>query len=139
MTPSRRRLLALLALAVPIVLVAVAGSQGAAFGALALASAAGGLAMLLAGPVLRIVLSVLLALLGVCVVLVAVVAPERGALATLAVVGGVLQVLAAGWVATTVRRWPASGARYSRMRLDGDPASDWDALSSGDDPTDESR
>jgi len=136
-TPSRLRLLALLALAVPVVLTAVASTQSAALGALALASAAGILAMLLAGPVFRIILSVLLALLGLCVVLVAVATPEGGGLAVLAVVAGILQAIAAGWVATTVRRWPTSGARYTRTRLDGDPASDWDALSSGDDPTDE--
>ena len=136
MTPSRLRLLALLALAVPIVLVAVASGESAAFGALALASAAGGLAMLLAGPVFRTILSVLIALLGACVVLVAIVTPEGGALEVLAIVGGSLQVLAAVWVATTVRRWPTGGSRYSRTRLDGDPASDWDSLSAGEDPTD---
>jgi hypothetical protein len=139
MTPSRLRLLALAALAVPVLLTAVASTQSAAFGALALASAAGILAMLLAGPVFRTILSVLLALLGLCVALVAVATPEGGGLATLALVAGILQVLVAGWATTTVRRWPTSGARYSRTRVDGDPASDWDALSSGDDPTDESR
>jgi hypothetical protein len=138
-TPSRLRLIALGVLAVPIALTAVASGGSPAFGALALASAAGAFAMLLAGPVFRIILAVLLALLGVCVALVATLTPEGGSLAVLALVAGILQVLAAGWVATTVRRWPASGARYSRTRLDGDPASDWDALSSGDDPTDESR
>lgn len=139
MTPSRVRLIALIALVVPIVLVAVASSQSAAFGALALASAAGVLAMLLAGSVFRMILSVLIALLGLCVVLVAVATPEGGGLQILALGGGILQVVVAGWVATTVRRWPTSGSRYSRTRLDGDPASDWDALSSGDDPTDDSR
>jgi hypothetical protein len=133
------RLIALIALVVPIVLVAVASSQSAAFGALALASAAGVLAMLLAGSVFRMILSVLITLLGLCVVLVAVATPEGGGLQILALGGGILQVVVAGWVATTVRRWPTSGSRYSRTRLDGDPASDWDALSSGDDPTDDSR
>lgn len=139
MTPSRLRLLALLALAVPILLVAVASSGSAAFGALALASAAGGFAMLLAGPVFRTILAVLIELLGLSVVLVAVATAEGGGLATLALVAGILQIVAAGWVSTTVRRWPATGSRYSRTRVDGDAASDWDALSSGDDPTDESR
>ena len=139
MTPSRLRLIALLALAVPIILTAVASTQSGALGALALASAAGGFAMLLAGPVFRTILAVLIALLGVCVVLVAVATPEGGGLAALGFAAGILQVVAAGWVAATARRWPTSGARYSRTRVAGDPASDWDALSSGDDPTDESR
>jgi len=139
MTPSRLRLAALLGLAVPIVLTGVASTQSGALGALALAAAAAVLAMLLAGPVFRIILSVLIALLGVCVVLVAVATPEGGGLAVLAVAAGILQVLVAGAVALTARGWPTGGARYSRTRLDGDPASDWDALSSGDDPTDESR
>ncbi len=136
MTPSRLRLIALLALAVPIVLTAIASGSSAAFGAIALASAAAALAMLLAGPVFRAILAVLIALLGACVVVVAVFTPELDALTLVAIVGGTLQVLAAAWVATTVMRWPASGSRYSRSRLEGDPASDWDALSAGDDPTD---
>ncbi len=137
MTPSRLRLLALLALAVPILLTAIASGESAAFGALALASTAGGFAMLLAGPVFRIILSVLIALLGACVVLVAVVTPESSGLEALALVAGVLQVLAGGWAAITARRWPSGGSKYSRTRLDGDPASDWDSLSAGDDPTDD--
>ena len=137
MTPSRLRLLALLALALPIALTAAASGASAGFGALALAAAAGGFAMLLAGPVFRVILSVLIALLGVCTVLVALVTPDGGGLSILALVAGILQVLVAAWVATTVRHWPTTGARYSRSRLDGDPASDWDTLSSGDDPTDE--
>lgn len=136
MTPSRLRLVSLFALAVPIVLTAIASGAGPAFGALALASAAAGFAMLLAGPVFRTIVSVLIALLGVCVVIVAVFTPDLDALTVVARVGGVLQVLVAAWVATNVRRWPSSGSRYSRSRLEGDPASDWDALSSGDDPTD---
>lgn len=136
MTPSRLRLIALLALAVPIVLTAVASGANAAFGALALAAAAAGFAMLLAGPVLRAILSVLITSLGACVVIVAIFEPEMTALTVVALVGGALQVLVAAWVATTVRLWPSSASRYSRSRLEGDPASDWDALSSGDDPTD---
>jgi hypothetical protein len=135
MIPSRLRLTALLALAVPIGLTAVVAGTSAAFGALALAAAAAGLAMLLAGPVFRVILAGLIALLGLCVVLVAVFDPSAGSPAVIAIVGGVLQVLVAGWVATTVRRWPPPGSRYSRSRLEGDPAGDWDALSAGDDPT----
>ncbi|MGB3910831.1 MAG: Trp biosynthesis-associated membrane protein [Pseudolysinimonas sp.] len=139
MKPSLLRLVALLALAVPIALTAIAGGSSPAFGALALASAAAGFAMLLAGPVFRVILSALIALLGTCVVLVAVLDPELAGPVVIAIVGGALQMLAAGWVATTVRHWPATTSRYSRSRLEGDPASDWDALSAGDDPTDSAR
>lgn len=139
MTPSRLRLAALLALAVPIALTAAAAGVNAAFGALALASAAAGLAMLLAGPVFRAVLAVLIALLGACVVLVAVFGSAIDGIGVVALVGGALQVVAGIWVATTVRRWPTATSRYSRSRLEGDPASDWDALSAGDDPTDPAR
>jgi hypothetical protein len=136
MTPSRLRLVALLALAVPMVLTAVAVGASPAFGALTLAAAAAGLAMLLAGPVFRSILAVLIALLGVCVILVAVFGSAIDALVVVAIIGGTLQVVVAGWVTITARRWPAATSRYSRSRLDGDPASDWDALSAGDDPTD---
>jgi len=139
MTPSRTRLIALLALAVPIALTAAAAGSNAAFGALALAAAAAGFAMLLAGPVFRVILSVLIALLGACVVVVAVFVPAPDALTVVAIVGGALQVLVAAWIATTVRNWPTTGSRYSRSRVAGDPASDWDALSAGDDPTDPAR
>lgn len=136
MTPPRLRLVALVALAVPIVLTAIAAGSNAAFGALALASAAAAFATLLAGPVFRAILAVLIALLGACVVAVAVFTPELDSLAVVAIVGGAVQVLVAAWVATTVRNWPPTGSRYSRTRLVGDPTSDWDALSAGDDPTD---
>jgi hypothetical protein len=139
MNASRLRLIALLALAVPIIATAACSAASAGFGALALASAAAGFAMLLAGPVFRVILSVLIALLGACTIVVAVVTPEGGGLSALALVAGILQILVAGWVATTVRHWPSGGSRYSRTRLDGDPASDWDSLSAGDDPTDVSR
>lgn len=135
MTPSRLRLVALISLVVPIAATGAASSASAGFFALSLASAAAAAAMLLAGAVFRAILSVLIALLGVCVVLVAVNTPDAGALGTLALIAGALQVLVAGWVATTVRRWPASTSRYSRSRVAGDRASDWDALSDGDDPT----
>jgi hypothetical protein len=136
MTPSRLRLLALLALAVPIALTAFATGESAAFGALATAAAAATLALLLAGRVFRVVLGVLLGLLGVCVVLVAVVLPG---LSILALAGGSLLALVAVGVVITSPRWPSTTSRYSRTRLDGDPASDWDTLSAGDDPTETSR
>lgn len=139
MTPSRLRLVALLALAVPIALTAAAAGSSAAFGALALAAAAAALAMLLAGPAFRVILAVLIALLGGCVVLVAVLDPDLDAPVVIAIVGGALQAVVAIGVATTARHWPSSGSRYSRSRLEGDPASDWDALSAGDDPTDSAR
>ena len=120
----------------PIALTGAASSVSAGFTALALASAAAAAAMLLAGPVFRLILSVLLALLGLCVVLVALNTPDGGSLGVVALVAGILQALVALGVAGTVRRWPTSTSRYSRSRVEGDRASDWDALSEGDDPTD---
>lgn len=137
MTPSRLRLVGLLALAVPIILTAAGAPADAAFGALALASAAAGFAMLLAGPVLRTILAILAALLGLCVVLVGIFGPAVDAAVVAAIVGGALQSLVAVWIATTARRWPSAASRYSRSRVAGDPAGDWDALSAGDDPTEE--
>jgi hypothetical protein len=139
MTPSRHRLVALLGLAVPVVLTAIASPASPGFPALALATAAGILAMLLAGPVFRVILSVLLGLLGVCVVLVALNTPDPGGLVWLAFAAGILQALVAGWILMTVRLWPTGTARYSRSRVAGDAASDWDALSEGDDPTADPR
>lgn len=138
MNGSRLRLVALLALAVPIAVTAATAGANAAFGALALAAAAAGLAMLLAGPVFRTILAALLALLGICVVLVGIFSPPVDSLVVAAITGGVLLTVVAIWVATTVRHWPSATSRYSRSRLEGDPASDWDALSAGDDPTDQS-
>lgn len=136
MSPSRLRLLALLALIIPIALTGIASPASPGFGAIALASAAAGAAMLLAGPVFRVILSVLLALLGMCVALVALNIPDADGYATLGLVGGIVQVVVAIGVAVTSRRWPTSTSRYSRSRVQGDRASDWDALSDGDDPTD---
>lgn len=51
----------------------------------------------------------------------------------LAIVGGILGIVAGLWAAVSGRRWPALGARYERTpegRL-----SDWDALDAGIDPT----
>lgn len=135
MTPARLRLLGLLALAVPIAASAAASGESAGFPALALASAAAGLAMLLAGPVFRTILSVLLVLLGLCVILVALNTPDAGGLVWLALTAGILQMLVGIGLALTVRAWPTSTSRYSRSRVTGDRASDWDALSDGDDPT----
>ena len=54
----------------------------------------------------------------------------------LAVVGGLLVVLASGATIARGRRWPAMGSRYERstaMRQ----RSDWDAQDAGEDPTDD--
>jgi hypothetical protein len=121
---------------VPIVLLAVATADSAAFGALATAAAAATLALLLAGRVFRVILGLLIALLGGCVVLVAILLPE---ISVLALADGILLALVAIAVVVTSRAWPSTGSRYTRARLDGDPTSDWDTLSAGDDPTDASR
>lgn len=139
MTPSRLRLLGLLALAVPVAAIAAASGESPGFPALALATGAAGLAMLLAGRVFRTILSVLVALLGGCVVLVALNTPDAGGLTWLAFAAGILQMLVGVGLALTVRAWPVSTSRYSRSRVAGDRASDWDALTEGDDPTDEPR
>lgn len=135
MPAARIRLVSLLALALPIALAGIGAGAEPGLGALALATAAGGFAMLLAGPVFRITLAVLLALLGLCVLLVAIATLGAGSLAVAGIVAGALQIAVGLGIALTARRWPASGSRYSRTRVAGDPASDWDALSSGDDPT----
>lgn len=139
MTPARLRLLGLLALAVPVAATAAASAESPGFPALALATAAAGLAMLLAGPAFRTVLAVLIALLGLCVVLVVLNTPDAGGLVWLAFAAGILQIVVGILLVLTVRAWPASTSRYSRSRVAGDRASDWDALSAGDDPTDEPR
>lgn len=138
MTASRWRALGLVALAVPLLLQAGAAAASAAFGALALAGAAAGLTLLLAGPILRTILAALIGVLGGAVVLVAVALAVPGAESgvLLGGIGGALQAGAGVAVAVTARRWPESTSRYSRTRLSGDRASEWDALSSGEDPTD---
>lgn len=136
MTPPRVRLLGLLGLAVSIILIAVASGDSAAFGALATAAAAATLALLLAGRVFRVILGILLALLGGCVVVVAVLLPGPS---VSALAGGILLALVAIGVVVTSRAWPSTTSRYTRARLDGDPTSDWDTLSAGDDPTEGSR
>lgn len=133
---KRLRLVSLIALAVPIALTAVAAASTSALGALALAAAAAGLAMLLTGPVFRAILAALVALLGTCVVLVAVFTSDT-APSVVAIVAGAIQIVVGVGVAATSRFWPGPTSRYSRSRRGGDPASDWDALSAGDDPTDD--
>lgn len=132
--------------------------------ALALATLALVGALAIAGPVVRIVLAVLGVLLGVATVaatsftladparaVAPAVAEATGVAAaaaaglvvgvaaspwpTVALVAGALVGLASVAVAVTSRAWPASGRRYSRTRLAGDPVGDWDALSAGEDPT----
>ena len=191
MTPSRLRLISMVAIVVEAALVSLAWSQtwfllrlsgvelpvpgsiaGGALLPLALASLALVAALALAGPFFRVVLGVLDALLGVCVVAVCVWAlsdPVRAALPVLidstgisgegtllgmvasapatpwpfvALVLGVLTILTGVAVAVTSRAWPTSGARYTRTRAetaDGTAIQDWDALSEGDDPTDDPR
>jgi hypothetical protein len=145
---------------------------GGALLPLALASLALVAALALAGPFFRVVLGVLDALLGVSVIAVCAWAlsdPVRASLPLLvdstgisgegtllgmvasapatawpfvALVLGVLMVVTGLGVAVTSRAWPASGAKYSRTRLetpDGTTVEDWDALTDGDDPTETPR
>jgi uncharacterized membrane protein (TIGR02234 family) len=187
MTPQRLRLISMAAIVLEAGFVALSWSQtwytvtvtdsdtrgtytvggdvaGGALLPLALASLTLVLALALAGPVFRVILGVLDALLGVCVVVVAAWSlsdPVRASLPALAaatgisstpdgatataapwpIVGlgaGVLMIVTGIAVAITSRAWPASGSRYTRSRLetpDGDAVRDWDALSEGDDPT----
>ena len=139
MTPARLRLLSLVALAIPVALTAVAVPVSPGLPALALATAAAGAALLLAGPLFRLIIAVLIALLGGVTLAVAAftpVTPDLGGFAVAAIAGGILQLLIGIGIALTARAWPASASRYSRTRTAGDSASDWDALSAGDDPTD---
>ena len=57
-----------------------------------------------------------------------------------ALVAGVLQIVAAAGILVTARSWPGSTRKYQAARLTtegGSPVDDWDALSSGGDPTDD--
>lgn len=191
MTPGRLRLISMAAIVAEAALVSLAWSQtwfllrlsgvelpvpgsvaGGALLPLALASLALVAALALAGPFFRVVLGVLDALLGVCVVAVSVWAlsdPVRASLPILidstgisgegtllgmvasapatpwpfvALALGVVVILTGIAVAVTSRAWPTSGAKYSRTRAetaDGTAIHDWDALSDGDDPTDDPR
>ncbi|GGI47118.1 trp region conserved hypothetical membrane protein [Agromyces flavus] len=148
-----------------------------AIAALALAGLALAGALAIAGPLIRIVLGLLAAVLGGCLVLAASlssaapVASVSGAVAeatgvagaestagliasvtatawpVVAIVGGVLVVLAGVLVVATGRAWPTS-RRYgggARLAADGTATvatsdravDDWDGLSRGDDPTED--
>lgn len=127
---------------------AVAGSvAGSALAPIALASLALVAALAIAGPFFRVVLGILLALLGVCVIVVsafAIANPVVAATAAItkttgvagsasvarlvtsvsmtawpvvAVVLGVLVVLLGLAIAPTARSWPESGRKYTRSRL----------------------
>jgi hypothetical protein len=142
MTPGRLRLLSLLVLAILAGLTALCAPATPGFPALGLATAAAGAALLLAGPVFRTILGVLIACLGGCIVLVAVfttVSDDLHGWIVLAIVVGGIQAIAGIFVAATARTWPTSGRRYSLTRTTevGDAIGDWDALSAGDDPTGE--
>jgi uncharacterized membrane protein (TIGR02234 family) len=136
---------------------------------LAFASFALVLALAIAGPFFRVVLGILEALLGVAVIAVTwfvlsdPVAAFAGDLAertgdaglehlrelvtdigttgwpALAIVAGALMVVLGIAIAATGHRWPRSGRKYSRSRLEpaatATPFDEWDALSEGADPT----
>jgi hypothetical protein len=58
------------------------------------------------------------------------------------IIAGALMIATGLFIAVTARRWPVSGSRYARTRLEtpeGDAVHDWDALSDGDDPTTDPR
>lgn len=136
---------------------------------LSVASFALVLALAIAGPGFRIILGVLEALLGVTVVVVTVntladpiasfstvitehtgnageqnirdlvTGVDHTAWPTVALVAGALTVLLGLAISITGSRWPKSGRKYSRSRLEAadrtNPVDEWDALSEGDDPT----
>lgn len=163
--PGRLRLLSLAVIVVEAGLVSLAWSQtwyvtrlsgaehavggevaGGALLPLALASLTLVLALALAGPVFRVILGVLDALLGVCVVVVAAwslsdpvraslpvlrdatgIASEEGLLGQVAgtaatawpyvgLAAGLLMIVTGLGVAVTARAWPTSASRYSRTR-----------------------
>jgi uncharacterized membrane protein (TIGR02234 family) len=68
---------------------------------------------------------------------------------SIAIAVGILAFLAGIWLLLTFRLWPVASRKYSSARFEeaGDQASrgprdavvDWDALSSGEDPTDDSK
>ena len=167
MTPGRVRLLSMAAIVVAAGIAALAWSQtwytfvsaaddvvvggdvaGGALLPLALASLALVAALAIAGPFFRVVLGVLDALLGVCVVVVAAWSlsdPVRASVQALTqttgvenleplreitehtgttmwpvvgLIGGMLMMLTGLAVALTSRAWPASGGRYTRSRVE---------------------
>lgn len=166
MTGGRLKLVSLLGIAVLAVLLFAAWSQtwftltvqgepfpvsgqlaGSALSALALASLALIAALAIAGPFFRVVLGVLQALLGVCVIVVSAFAlanPVTSATAAItkatgvagarsvaglvtatsltpwpviAIVLGILLTLLGLAIAPTARSWPESGRKYTRSRL----------------------
>ena len=165
MTPARLRLLSMALIVLEAGLVSLSWSQtwylirlsgseypvggdiaGGALLPLALASLTLVLALALAGPVFRVILGVLDALLGVCVVVVGAWSlsdPVRASLPVLVegtgiasadalaeavtgtvatawpfagLAGGALMILTGIGVAATSRAWPAGGGRYTRTR-----------------------
>lgn len=167
MTSSRLRLVSMAAIVAAAGVVSLAWSQtwyllrlsgdeypvggdiaGGALLPIALASLALVAALALAGPFFRVVLGGLDALLGVCVVVVAVWSlsdPVRASLPVLmdatgissegallgqvagtvttawpcvGVAGGILMILTGLGVAVTARAWPTSGGRYTRTRAE---------------------
>ncbi len=140
--------------------------------ALALAALALVAALAIAGPVIRLVLACLEALIGVTVVLSSLAAlrdpvgssaaaitkatgvsgeesvaalvdsVQVGAWPWLAGLAGALLIGYAVFLLATSRRWPAGSSKYQATRLapaesGAGPVSDWDSLSTGDDPTKE--
>ena len=161
MTPGRLRLISMAAIVLEAGLVALSWSQtwytvgevvvggdvaGGALLPLALASLTLVLALALAGPVFRVILGVLDALLGVCVVVVAAWSlgdPVRASQPALVeatglsseqplsfeavvatpwpvvgLIAGTLMIVTGIAVALTARAWPTSGSRYTRNRLE---------------------
>jgi len=147
--------------------VAAAGLSALALAALVLVGA-----ISIAGVFFRFVLGALQALIGVAVILsstlalgnpIAASAPSiseatgiTGAAPVVALVGsvsvtawpwvalvaGVLQIVAAAGILITAKSWPGSSRRYQAARVTtegGSPIEDWDALTSGGDPTDDKR
>ena len=141
----------------------VAGSvAGSALAPIALASLALVAALAIAGPFFRVILGVLLALLGVCVVVVSafaiahpvvaataaitkttgvagaasvaklVTATSLTAWPVVAIVIGVLLALLGLLIVPTSRRWPESGRKYTRSRLVDDDAEGLDAVQEWD-------
>lgn len=154
MSAGRTKLVALAALALLAGAVLLAGSQPwlevpgtgltrdapTAVLAIGLAMLALVGALAIAGRMLRVVLLVLGALLAGCVILVAVVAGQwETAWPVVAIVAASLAILTTPVVVITARRWPVATSRYSRTRITGrgDAVADWDALSEGEDPTDD--
>jgi hypothetical protein len=132
----------------------VVGSVAApALSALALAGLALVAALAIAGPVFRIILGVLEAVIGVCVAISAitvlnhstvdlVAATSLTAWPAVALALGIILGLAGLATAVTHRMWPGPSRKYQAVRFtqvesapSADPVGAWDDLSRGDDPT----